>query len=294
MELRQLRYFAEAARLSHFTRAAERLNVAQPALSQQIRALERELEVTLFERRGRRVLLTAAGERLLAQTEVILTEVERARAQVREVPEDPGGTTVVGALSSLVTTFLPAELPVFHRRFPQVDVAIREQTTGQMLRRLREGDLELAIGDDRLGDGSVALARRPLFTEELVVAAPPGHRFAGNGDVAPGDLPGAHFVSYQPGSGVRETLVALLRSEGHEPHIAYESSSPEQLVAHGLGVALMPRMAAEAAGGRVAVKSLRPPRFRKIALFTVRDRYLSSAGEAFWRHQWGTPPAAQG
>ncbi|HEX7661577.1 MAG TPA: LysR family transcriptional regulator [Pseudonocardiaceae bacterium] len=293
MELRQLRYFAEAARLCHFTRAAERLNIAQSALSQQISGLERELGVVLFERRGRRVLLTASGEHLLARTEMILTEVERTRAELTAAPDDPSGTVVVGALSSLVTTFLATELPGFHRGYSRVDVAIREETTAQLRRKLRESDIELAVGDDRLDDGSVALTRRPLFTEELVVGVPQWHRLASADKVAASDLSGERFVSYKPGSKVRETLIALLRLEGHEPHIAYESSSPEQLVAHDLGVALLPRMAAETMGDRVAVKRLSQPRFRKIALFRMRDRYLSSAGEAFWHYPWGTPPTAR-
>ncbi|WP_075300740.1 MULTISPECIES: LysR family transcriptional regulator [unclassified Pseudonocardia] len=294
MELRQLRHFVEAARLSHFTRAAERLNVAQPALSQQVSALERELGVDLFERHGRRVVLAAAGERLLARAEVILAEVERARIAVQDEPDAPSGTTVVGALNSLVTTLLTRELPRFHHCFPQVDVAIHEATPVEMLRSLREGTIDLALSDDRLGDGSTALERRPLFVEELVVAVPTGHRLTRHDRLDPKDLVGERFVSYPRGSVVREVLVSLLRAEEHEAHILHECSTPEKLVASNLGVALVPRMTAEAAVGNVIVRRLRRPPSRTIGLFTVRGRHLSDAAGAFVNHDWTQGRAENG
>lgn len=248
MELRQVRYFVEAARLGHFTRAADRLRVAQPSLSQQIRNLEKVLGVRLFDRSGRGVVQTEAGEVFLIRAERILAEAERARAEVGEFSRLLKGRLVIGALQSLVEVRLPGLLADFNRLHPGIEVALREETAAQMVGLLKEGDLDLAIGHTtgvRLQPG---IGTEHLFDERLALVASPEHALAGREEVALADLRDETFVCYKEGSGIRAVLVESCRQEGFEPRIPFECGTLRALAAAGLGVAVIPCSMAEAPG----------------------------------------------
>jgi DNA-binding transcriptional LysR family regulator len=282
MEMRQLRYFVEAARLGHFTRAAERLRVAQPSLSQQIRGLETELGVRLFDRSGRRVILTEAGQALLVRAERILAEAGRAKAEAGEFSGLLRGRVMVGALQSLVEVRLPGLLTAFSRLHPGVEVALREETTAQMLWLLKEGELDLALGHTTGIRTPSRVVAEQLFHEGLVLVVSPEHALAGrNKEVRLKELKDETFVSYKEGSGIRAALVKACRDEGFEPRISFECGTPRSLAAAGLGVAVVPRSMAESPGSPVAVVELKPSLARTVAVFGIEGRYLSPAAEAF-------------
>ena len=283
MELRQIRYFIEAARLSHFTRAAERLHVAQPSLSQQIRGLERELGVRLFDRSGRGVSLTAAGEAFLVRAERMLAEAESARAEAQEFSGLLRGQVVIGALQSLVAVRLPAILAAFNRLRPGVEVALREETTVQMLGLLAEGGLDLAFGHTTGVRVPSRITAEPLFDEDLVLVVSAGHALAGRREVSLGELKDEPFVCYKEGSGIRATLEEACRSEGFEPRVAFECGTLRALVAVGLGVAVVSRSTAEESGPPVAVAEITPSLVRTVAVFRAKGRYLSPPADAFLR-----------
>lgn len=280
MELRQLRYFVEAARVGHFRRAAERLRVAQPSLSQQIKSLERDLGVELFDRSGRRAILTQAGEAFLLRAERILAEAQRASAEASEFSGVVRGRVVIGALQSLVEVRLPELFAAFGRSYPGVEVALREGTTVQMLDLLREGEIDLALGHTtgvRVPDRVVA---ERLFEEDLVLVMSVGHALAGREEVSLAWLRDETFVCYKEGSGIRAALMEACRIEGFEPRISFECGTLRSLAAAGLGVAVVPRSMAEWPGARVAVAELKPYLARTVAVFRVEGRYLSPAAEA--------------
>ena len=179
MELRQIRYFVEVARLSHFTRAAERLRVAQPSLSQQVRSLEAELGERLFERTSRRVRLTAAGEAFLARAERILAEVEGAKEELEQF-SGPSlrGRVRVGALPSVVGTRLPALLASFGALHPGVAVSSREGSTKEMLGLLRTRDVDLALAHSAGRGAPPGMIVEELFSEDLVLMLSPDHALA--------------------------------------------------------------------------------------------------------------------
>lgn len=283
MELRQLRYFVEAARVGHFARAASRLRVAQPSLSQQIRGLERDLGVELFDRSGRRAVLTGAGEAFLIRAERVLAEAERARAEAKEFSDVVRGRVVVGALQSLVEVRLPRMLAAFEREFPSVEVALREETTVQMLGLLKEGAIDLALGHTTGVRIPPRVLGVGLFEEELVLVSSPDHALAGRGEVPLADLKDETFVCYKEGSGIRASLVQACKAEGFEPRIAFECGTLRALAAAGLGVAVVPRSMAECPGPPVAVAGLRPRLARTVAAFRVEERYLAPPAEAFLR-----------
>src|SRR5688572_25291451 len=145
MELHQLQYFAAVARHLHFTRAAAELHVAQPSVSQQVRKLEAELGVPLFHRMKRAVGLPPAGEALLPWALRVLGDVDRARAEIQELAGLQRGRLAVGAPPSVSTVVLPPALGAFHARHPGVSITLREAGSGDLVRLLAQGELDLAI-----------------------------------------------------------------------------------------------------------------------------------------------------
>lgn len=278
MELHQLLYFAAVARHLHFTRAAAELHVAQPSVSQQIRKLEVELGVRLFHRMKRAVALTPAGEALLPWALRVLADVDRARAEMQELAGLRRGHLAVGAPPSASTVLLPPALGAFHARHPGVSLTLREAGSGDLLRLLAQGELDLAL--IILPVKHPALETTPLFDEELVLAVPPAHELAERESVGVAALRSTPFVMFRDGYDLREATYAACRRAGFEPIVALEGGEMDsvlRLVAAGLGVAIVPNMVIEL-GGAVAGVRLAPPRLtRTLALANRRDRPLSRA-----------------
>jgi LysR family transcriptional regulator, transcription activator of glutamate synthase operon len=289
MELRQLRYFVAVAHRGHFTRAAEELRLAQPALSQQIQQLERELGVTLFARTSRRVRLTSAGEALLVRAERILAEVEWAQMEMQEYTGLARGRIVIGALQSLEAFRFPALLSRFHSRYPRIEIILREEATERLLELLNTGQLDLTIiqiMDDswpvELTASSVVTEK--LLTEELVLVVAPDHALAHHQHVTVEELRAEPFVLFKPGSGLRHTVIQRSLAAGFTPRILFESgelATIRSLVAEGLGVSVLPRSVAEAPGREVVIVSLDPPPVRTVLLAWHTNVYHTPAAAAF-------------
>lgn len=290
MELRQLTYFIEVARLNNFTRAAERLSIAQPALSQQIGNLEQELGVKLFKRTGRGVILTEAGEQFYIGAEKTLAEAQKAKDSVKEVINYPHGNIMVGALESLVQTRLPKLLVEFGKEYPGIKVFIRENTTEPLLDALKKGELDLALAhtlDVKYSPHLINLVTpkgicsKPLYQDELVLVVAKGHPLEKKKIISINELREESFVSFKEGSGIRSQLIATCIREGFEPLIAYECASPRTLVAEKLGVSVLPRLMAESPGPSISILSLDPPLSRWVSVFYCEGRYLSPCTKIF-------------
>ena len=284
MELRQVRYFVEVARLSHFTRAAERLRVAQPSLSQQVRGLEAELGERLFERTSRRVRLTAAGEAFLARAERILAEVEGAKEELAQFSGTPflRGRVRVGALPSVAGARLPALLASFGALHPGVTVSSREGSTAEVLGLLRAGDVDLALAHATGRDAPPGMIAEELFSEDLVLMLSPDHALAAREGVGLRELREEDFVAPEEGVGLRRRLEEACLTEGFSPKVRYESRSLRAFAARGLGVAVVPRCMAEGEGPAVAAVGLGPPPLvRTVAAFRLARGHFSSAATAF-------------
>ena len=172
MELRHLIYFEAVARHQHVSHAAAELAVAQPAVSKQIHDLERELGgVALFDRVGRNVRLTEAGQALLEHVRIILAQVEAARAEMRERIELQSGRASIGAPPSVGVQLLPRVLAAFNQRYPNLELVLREGGTQTMLGLLEIGEVDLAVVT--LPVARHALRVTPMFTEELVIVVSP-------------------------------------------------------------------------------------------------------------------------
>jgi len=285
MELRQLRYLVALADERHFTRAAAREHIAQPALSQQIRRLEAEVGLALVERTTRRVAMTAAGELLVARARRILAEVDDAQAELGTLAGVKGGRLAVGALHTMGPVDLSLLLASFHRNHPAVELTVREQSSEELAEMLREDVIDLAFLSVTERIQSRGLELRRLVTEELVAVLPTDHSLAGREGVTLSELATDAFISFRVGSRLRELLQSGAAAAGFEPRITLESNESRRirsLVSTGLGVAVLPRSDAVGAGAPVAVANLVEPALtRDVTLASRAGRRHSPAAQAF-------------
>ncbi|MGA4838341.1 LysR family transcriptional regulator [Streptomyces sp. G45] len=273
MQFQQLLYFVAVAETRHFTRAAERVHVSQPSLSQQVRALERELGAELFSRARGNITLTDAGEALLPLARRILADADTARIEVQELAQLRRGRVRLGATPSLCTGLLPQVLRAFHDQHPGIQLLIEEGGSHDLVRHLARGALDLALVVLPLPSPSPALTTVELLTEDLVVVSSP--QAPGLGTTARvADLQGERLVMFRHGYDLRELTVAACRAEGFEPEFAVEGGEMDAVlgfVRAGLGVAVVPRMVAERAGSDLTMTPLSRPRLRRTIALAHRS-----------------------
>jgi LysR family hydrogen peroxide-inducible transcriptional activator len=282
MELFQIRYFVAAARHLHFSRAAEELYVAQPSLSQQIARLEKELGVPLFHRRGRRVSLTDAGKALLPVAERLLEQAEEARRVVQQVAGLERGRLSLCALPALDQHLLPPWLARFRREHPGVEVRVRELRPARAVAQaVTAGQADL--GFVHLPCEAVGLEVRPLLEDPFALVVPEAHPFAGRPSVALAEAAGEEWVWVHEAQAAAHPLYAACLAAGFTPRIVCESGSAQgvlALVAAGLGIALLPRLAIEPRAGTRVVPLAKPAPRRTLAAIWRPDT-LSHAARAF-------------
>ncbi|MFD7509473.1 LysR family transcriptional regulator [Streptomyces sp. NPDC059853] len=253
MQLQQLRYFTAVAETRHFTRAAEREHVAQPSLSQQIKALERELGAELFHRARGHIGLTDAGAALLPLARRILADTETARREVQEVAQLRRGRVRLGATPSLCASLVPDVLRTFKDRYPGVDLLVHEGGSRDLVRLLASGELDLALVITPLQADAPALVTGELLREELVLISPPGgpSPVRGRRHARVADLREVPLVMFRRGYDLRELTVAACQQAGFEPVFSVEGGEMDAVlgfVRAGLGVAVVPSMVAARSG----------------------------------------------
>lgn len=280
MELRHLRYFVAVAEERHFGRAAERLHMAQPPLSQQIRQLEAELGLTLLTRTTRRVDLTPAGAAYLERAREILGAVDAAAYEAASIASGRRGRLLIGCVGSATYSLLPALARTLRAELPEVEFGFRgEMLSPDQAAALTDGTLDLGLlrplptGNS----GGPGLSITHLRQESLLVAVPKDHRFAGRSRVRIADLDGEDLVIHA-GSG-RSAMNAMIQelfdSAGIRSHIAHEVAETSTLVtfvAAGLGVAIVPEpTAALAVPGVVYVPLTGTPGVELVAATRAGD-----------------------
>lgn len=285
MDLRQLRYLVALAEDRHFTRAAARLHVAQPALSQQIRRLEDELGLPLVDRTTRRVALTDAGLMLVDRARRALAEVDAARAELADLAGVRAGRVVIGSMQSLGPFDLSLLLASFHARYPEVELTVQEEVSDPLLAMLRADAVDMAFLSLAEQVEREALEVQPLLAEPLVVLVGPDHRFATRRRLRLVDLADERFITFREGAGLRRIIVSAAREEGFEPHIAFETNEVERaraMTSRGLGVAVVPESDGHSHGPPVvAIPLHRPALTRDVTLAWRRDRRHTPAARAF-------------
>lgn len=246
MELRHLRYFVAVAEELHFTRAAKRLHIGQPPLSQQIQALEAELGVALFQRSKRHVALTEAGQRFLISARSILSEATSAAEDARRAARGELGELRIGFSSSLpFTSLLPRVLRDYRAAYPHVTLTLREMFTIDQLEALQLGRLDIGLIRFRGTEPTSELLVREVGQDPLRVVAHASDPLAQQDTVALSDLKERGFIVYPPGTGTSLTQLVrqLCLEAGFDPIIAQEAREPMAqigFVAAGLGIAILP------------------------------------------------------
>ena len=284
MELRQLAYFVAVVDEAHFTRAAERLRIAQPAVSQQIRRLEAELGERLLHRDRRTVALTSAGEALLPYARAALAQVENGRQAVAALRGLVTGQLRVGLVMPLPDRRIVRAVGAFGRQYPGIDLTLVEDETDALLDGLAAGDLDTAfLGFGPGQDPPASLHTIVVAREPAVLAIHPQHALASRRSVPLTSLRDEPFVTLTRASRLRTVLETECRRAGFAPRIVAETSDLTvmvQLVAEGVGVALMPRSGREEASDVITIAVTDPTIDRRIML-AWRPGATSPAARAF-------------
>lgn len=281
MELRHLTYFVAVADRLNFSRAAEDLHVAQPAISQQIHALEQELGSPLFERIGRRVQLTDAGKALLPRAREILSAVEAARNEIRDQGALLKGTVKLGAPPTVSVNVLPVQLTAFEHHYPGLDVTLREAGTDSLLKYVEQGLLDLAIVAIDMLPTTVECV--PFLEENYVVAVADNHPLCGRDAISMTDLTDEAFLLFPEGYKLREVTLNACRAAGFKPKVALDGGGTQttlRFVAAGLGVAIVPELALKNAANICALRVSDQNLHRILGIVWRKSQYLSPAARA--------------
>lgn len=280
MELYQLGYFIEIARQRNFTRAAERLHMAQPALSQQMKNLEAELGTALLIRGRKETQLTAAGKAFLPRAEALISQAEAAKAVVADVTNLRGGRLVIAAIPSVSAGLLPGVIRLFSKLHRKVELQLIEDSSERVSASVASGLAD--IGFLQLPASKATFETQSLFTEPFVLLASKSHAIAKQNEVLLKQLAAESFIFYK--GRARDTALEACRKAGFEPRIACESGELETvraLVAAGLGLAVVPQLAAGNLPKTIQALSIREPKMqRQIAAVWQKGDALSPAAKA--------------
>jgi DNA-binding transcriptional LysR family regulator len=262
MELRHLRYFIAVAEEMHFGRAAERLCIAQPPLSQQIQQLERELGFLLFHRTQRRVQLTEAGVMFLDEARQALANLEKAAQAGRRIARGEAGWLGVGFVGTATYAVLPAVLAAFREQYPAVELVLRELVTAKQAQALREKRIHVGLA--RPSPAEDDITSEPLMAEPLLAALPETHPLAKIESLALIALAAEPFILFPrfPKPSYADFVIATCEQGGFQPRVAQEAAEMQtaiSLVAAGMGVTLVPACVQRLQREGMVYRPLDPP-----------------------------------
>ncbi|HYM09137.1 MAG TPA: LysR family transcriptional regulator [Bryobacterales bacterium] len=284
MDFDQLRSFVEVARLKNFSRAAGKLGLTQPAISTQIRQLEEEFGVRLFDRIGKKVFLTQPGILLLDHAGKILNVQKEAFDALRDLLPSPAGHLLLGATEASCLYLLPKVFAAFKKKHPEVKITVYRNFTTKIVQKLQEDSVDL--GFVSLPVDVREIATIPLFREPVDVAVPAGHPLASKASVTVEEIARYPWI-FPRASRTRQTLDELFRGVRQPVHVTMELSGVETIkrfIVIGLGISLLSRSyaAAEVKAGTLKLIPLAEPRLeRQLGLAYRTDRYLSRSTQAF-------------
>jgi len=263
MNLRDLQYLVALAETGHFGEAAERCHVSQPTLSAQIKKLEEYLGVALFERQPRKVTPTDIGRRIVERARQVTQQAEDIRELARAARDPLTGKLRVGLIPTIAPYLLPRVAAALRKQLPELQLMLYEYQTGPLLEKLRSGEIDLAIL--ALPADTDGLETRSLFAEAFLVAMPRNHRLTARKRLKPADLAGETLLLLEDGHCLRDQALDVCGNVPVSEEQDFRATSLEtlrQMVAAGLGVTLLPRLAAEGpiAGARgIEFRPFAPP-----------------------------------
>jgi DNA-binding transcriptional LysR family regulator len=281
MELRQLAYFVAVVEEASFTKAADRMHVAQPGVSAQIRQLEREFGQELLDRSGRTVKITEAGRTVLPFARAALKAVDGAKLAVDELAGLVRGHVAIGMVTSH-NVDIPGMLASFNKRYPAVEITLAEAHSSSLIDDLRAGRLDVAI---------IGVAEDPpdlevhTLSDEPLVAAVSDKRAKSRVDIR--DLKDRPLICLPRGTGIRAILEKACTAAGFQPHVAFEAGTPAvlaELAERGLGMAILPESVVRNRPGLRALKIIGAELRGRLALAWRESAPRSPAARAFVTH----------
>lgn len=282
MEIDQLKYFLKVAERGNFTRAAEDLQISQPALSRSIQKLEEELGQPVFERKARSIALTEAGTLLQARASEVLAILTDTKAEITD--DGKSGRVRVGAIPTIAPYLLPEILKGFSEAFPGANLVVQENTTDQLLKSCTQGEIDLAIV--ALPVPVKYLDVEELFEEELHLVLPPEHPLVNKSIIRLSDIQALPFVLLDEAHCLSENIVSYCRQKSFQP-VAVERTSQltmvQELVSLAHGVSMIPEMARrrDQSDRRVYRSFSRPIPTRTVAIAWNPYRFQSRLVQAF-------------
>ena len=288
MNLRDLRYFIALAETRHFGRAAEACFVSQPTLSTQLKKLEEELGVALFERAPRNILLTPAGEQILRHAKLALSHVGTMQEIAKHTKDPESASIRLGIFPTLAPYLLPHVVPKLRKRFPHLELLLIEEKTEILIHQLRDGLIDAAILAEPLTEEQFESMH--LFTEPFVLALPEKHPLSKQLTLGMGELEQQHLLLLEDGHCLRDQALAVCALSGASEKEGFRATSLEtlrQMVAAGVGITLLPMLAVKPPVPKSPYIRLLPFRnpapTRRIALFwrksSVRGAFLRDLGQ---------------
>ncbi|MBC1501256.1 LysR family transcriptional regulator [Listeria weihenstephanensis] len=285
MELRQLKYFIEVARVEHMTQASENLHVAQSAVSRQITKLEEELGIKLFDRIGRNMQLTAVGQDFLRQAKIGLQELQKAQAIVEEYTDPTVGEIRVGLPNSIATKVLPAVISAFREKYPQITYRFMEGSNRDLKQMLVTGALDVTFLSPVPEEDDEIMPHR-FFDEKLKLIVPSGHRLAGKHSVSLADLADEKFILYPQDFDLYHLVEDTARMKGIELETIFQSRdfhTIQGLVGAGLGISILPEMILDGAIFKEtrSIALMDQELRRSVGIITTKRRNMSPSETLF-------------
>ena len=281
MDLRQFRVFVEVARLGSFTRAAEQLRIAQPAVSISIRKLEEELEVTLFNRQEKNVSLTTEGETLLTHANRIMEDFAAAEAEMAELRGLTKGEVRIGIPPMMSSYYFPLIIKNFRQRYPNLKLSVRGEGAASIQRLITRGEIDMGvIAGQKIPEG---LEWQHFLREEIVACVPPDHPLAGRESVTLEEFLQEPQILFKEGYYMRELIDELVEERDLSPQFVFETnlfSLVRSLIKQRLGVSTFLRMVVTG-DDELAAVSFDPPLYIDLVIAWKANRYLSRANRAF-------------
>ena len=281
MDLKPLKFFVTVAEQGSFTRAAEKLRLAQPAISIAIRKLEDEIGLPLFNRKDRAITLTAEGAIFLQHAKTILGQVKAAQRAMDEMKELSRGEVSIGLPTMLGSYYFPQLISEFIRQHPNLNFSVKEHGTRTLQRMIVDGELDLGIVvTENIPE---ALEFRPFLQQEMVVCVPPEHPFARRKIVTFADFAPEPLVLFKEGYFQREVIARVSRQAGLPPRIIFETNLLpliKQMVRRGVGITTLLEMVIADDPELVAVKFEPSIRF-ELGIAWKKNSCLSQANRAF-------------
>ncbi len=286
LDVKRMKVLREVASQGSFSAAAEALNFTQSAISQHVAALERETGARLVERGARGIRLTDAGRALVAHTEAILCRIDAAEEELAAIAGLRGGRLRLACFQSAGATLVPQAVAVFHNRHPQVELGMVEAEPEEAYTLLRTGEIDLAIVYDHAsvpGTLQPDLELTPLVEDSYDVILPADHPLAKRSKLSLADVADEPWIASTLANGCRRITEEVCRQAGFEPRVAFEADDTlacQALVAAGVGVTLMPRLALTSIHPGVVARDLTDRPRRKVWAVRLETAYRSPASEA--------------